>query len=251
MEDEAPVTVSVKKIIALILVVVIVISAIWVVNILFTSSDPPWIFSHPEVTVNKSSTNNITTETIIAMNDWAENYHDKYHIDSMYITITTAVENDETYLFSISIDFIPDLNVYTSENGGAGPITDGLISVFSGNSITLSDDSIISEITKNRDWKITDNDQVYYIEEVSGVLEVHLPGTEYGEYYYHDKLSTIIENDACPVGYFDVDGDSYLSVGDYFISDVSKITEEFDYFGFYYKLKFGDHWESIIKNEGG
>jgi len=49
---------------------------------------------------------------------------------------------------------------------------------------------------------------------------------EYGDYYHKGSLSDILNNETSPLTYYDVDNDSTLSVGDLFISDITKVTDE-------------------------
>lgn len=249
-ENGEPSKGSGKKIIVVIIVLILIFSGVYIFIDSLSLIDLPWVFSQPEIYVNKTTTGNITTEVIVGMDSWAENYHDKYHIDEMIVTISTWIEHNETFLFNLSTDYRQDLGA-SDENI---PVNERLSQVFNNHGIQLSDEAFVQYVNaQNVEWLIRDNypnGPDYPIQDLVNVLEVHLPETENGDYRYQDKLSTIIGEHEYPVTFYDVDGDTYLSVGDYFITDPSKISEEeFDYLDFNIRLVFGSHKETILIHE--
>jgi len=251
MNDNNTTPFSGKKMLAILIVIIIVIAGFWILIKLTTLSDPPWIFSQPEMTVNKTTSNNITTETVISFNHWADNYHDKYHIDKVLVTITTSVVHNETFLFTLDTSYRAVLDESQDENI---PVPNTISQIFNDNSIQLHDNAFIQYAgASNVKWMIRDNypdGKTYQIKDNGNVLEVHKPELEYGDYSHHDKLSTIMGEHNYPISFYDVDGDSYLSVGDYFVTDPSIIAgEQFDYLGFNVMLQFGDNKESILRLE--
>ncbi len=235
-----------KKLLAIIVVIILIITGIFAFLYVNTAGyvDHYWVFSQSDILVNRTITDNITKEVIVDMDDWADIYHEKYHIDKLYISIGTWINNTETFLFNLSVEHRQTFDESRDENI---PVPDSISVIFENNGMSLSEDAFIQDSVG--DWMIRDdypNGRTYSILDKGNMLEVHLPPSEYGEYSHHDKLSAVMGEHDYPVTFFDVDGDSYLSIGDYFLTNPAIISEEF-FDGLYFNLllEFDSHNESI------